>query len=122
MGNTYFVPVQSGKDGALVLRTGRLRSGERIGLAFTSEASLRQALGSAEQWALLDGQALRDMLAPLGVEHVRIDPRAGRQPSLGLLGDLVRLAGEGAPVQVVPSHVEKAGVPAMIPLRQRLRI
>jgi len=58
-----------------VLRTGRLRSGERIGLAFTSESSLRLALGSWDQWAVLDGQALKDMLAPLGVKHVRVDPR-----------------------------------------------
>jgi hypothetical protein len=75
VGNTYFVPVQASKAGMLVLRTGRLRSGERIGLAFTSEASLRLTLGPS-RWALLDGQALKDMLVPLGVEHVRIDPRA----------------------------------------------
>jgi hypothetical protein len=75
VGNTYLVPVQASKAGALVLRTGRLRSGERIGLAFTSETSLRLALGSWEQWAVLDGQALKDMLAPLGVKHVRVDPR-----------------------------------------------
>lgn len=76
MGNTYFVPVQASTAGTLVLRTGRLRSGERIGLAFTSEASLRLTMGPSGQWAVLDGQALKDMLAPLGVEGVRVDPRA----------------------------------------------
>ena len=38
MHTTYFVPVHgtaSAPEGTLALRTGRLRSGERIGLAFT---------------------------------------------------------------------------------------
>ena len=75
MTSTFFVPVAASKAGTLALRTGRLRSGERVGLAFTSEASLLLALGPAQQWIHLGGYALRDMLAPLGVEQVRVDPR-----------------------------------------------
>ena len=78
MRHTLFVPVQAGQAGALSLRTGRLPSGERVGLAFTSETALSQTLGPAQQWIQLAAPALADMLAPLGVEHIRIDPqRAG---------------------------------------------
>jgi hypothetical protein len=42
---TYFVPVRESQAGTLALRTGRLRSGERVGLAFTSEASLLLTMG-----------------------------------------------------------------------------
>jgi hypothetical protein len=37
---TYFVPARESQAGTLALGTGRLTSGERIGLAFTSKASL----------------------------------------------------------------------------------
>jgi hypothetical protein len=75
---TYFVPVHStasAQEGTLALRTGRLLSGERIGLAFTCEASLLSTLGSCQEWIRLDEEALFDMLMPLGVEHIRVDPR-----------------------------------------------
>ncbi len=78
MHTTYFVPVHgtaSAPQGTLALRTGRLRSGERIGLAFTCEASLLLTLGPCQQWIRLDEEALFDMLTPLGVEHIRVDPR-----------------------------------------------
>jgi hypothetical protein len=58
----------------ICLRTGRLASGLPIGLGFTSEASLRSVLGPGQQWTLICEQALLDMLAPLGIYHVRIDP------------------------------------------------
>jgi hypothetical protein len=73
--HTFLVPVRTSKAGSLALQTGRLRSGERVGLAFTSEASLLLTLGPSQAWIRLGGQALRDMLVPLGVEHVRVDPR-----------------------------------------------
>jgi hypothetical protein len=73
--NTFFVPVRESKAGTLALRTGRLPSGGRVGLAFTSAADLAATLGPAQQWAELGEQALKDMLVPLGVEQVRVDPR-----------------------------------------------
>jgi hypothetical protein len=72
---TYFVPVRESQAGTLALRTGRLTSGERVGLAFSSEASLLLTMGPVQQWIRLAAEPLRDMLAPLGVECVRIDPR-----------------------------------------------
>ena len=77
MHDTYFVPVHgttSPPEGTLALRTGRLLSGERIGLAFTCEASLLLTLGPCQEWIRLDEEALFDMLTPLGVEHIRVDP------------------------------------------------
>jgi hypothetical protein len=75
VGHTFIVPVRQSKAGSLALQTGRLRSGERVGLAFTSEASLLLTLGPSQAWIRLGGQALTDMLVPLGVEQVRVDPR-----------------------------------------------
>jgi hypothetical protein len=73
--HTFIVPVRKSKAGSLALQTGRLRSGERVGLAFTSEASLLLTLGPSQEWIRLGGQALTDMLVPLGVDQVRVDPR-----------------------------------------------
>ena len=75
MTHLYFVPVRESKAGTVSLQTGRLISGERIGLAFTSEASLLMTLGPSQQWIRLAPGALRSMLAPLGVSCVRVDPR-----------------------------------------------
>ena len=75
----FFVPVRASQAGPLALLTGRLPSGQRIGLAFTSEASLLSALGPWQRWVRLCEGALRDMLIPLGVDHIRIDPRPVRE-------------------------------------------
>jgi hypothetical protein len=77
---TYFVPVRESQAGTLALRTGRLPSGERVGLAFTSEASLLLTMGPFQQWVRLAAEPLRGMLAPLGVQYVRIDPRPACEP------------------------------------------
>jgi hypothetical protein len=71
---TYLVPVRESQAGTLALRTGRLVSGERVGLAFTSEASLQLTMGPRQQWVRLATGPLRTMLTPLGVEGIRIDP------------------------------------------------
>jgi hypothetical protein len=73
--HTFFVPVRTSKAGTLALCIGRLPSGERVGLAFTSEADLLLTMGPSQQRIRLGEQALRTMLAPLSVKHIRIDPR-----------------------------------------------
>jgi len=70
----FFIPVRESAAGTLALQTGRLRTGERVGLAFTTEESLLLTMGSSPRWVRLDGQALKDLLAPLGVRHIRVDP------------------------------------------------
>jgi SseB protein N-terminal domain len=79
MGKMFLVPVQISKAGALAVRTGRLPTGERVGLAFTSESAICQTLGPSQQWIRLAARALADMLAPLGVEQITIDPGRGRR-------------------------------------------
>ncbi len=74
----FFVPVHPSQHGTLALLTGHLPSGQRIGLAFTSESSLLSVLGPWQQWVRLCEPALRDMLMPLGIDHLRIDPRPVR--------------------------------------------
>lgn len=113
---TFFVPVRTSKAGTLALQTGRLLTGERIGLAFTSEASLLLTLGPSQQWIRLDESALKDMLAPLGVEHVRVDPHpAGELVSGGPLRErhprsLGRNAGIPRPTSAAASHLALAAV------------
>jgi hypothetical protein len=44
-----------------------------VGLAFTCQESLLSALGPCQPWIRLDESALRAMLTPIGVDHIRID-------------------------------------------------
>jgi hypothetical protein len=69
-----YVPVRAGDAGVLTLRTARLESGERTGLAFTSLGALARTLGPAQRWVNLAEPSLRDMLAPLGIRQLRVDP------------------------------------------------
>jgi hypothetical protein len=98
--NTYLVPVGESKAGTLALRTGQLISGERVGLAFTSEASLLMTLGPSQHWILLAPGALRAMLAPLGITRVQLDPRP-----------IAELTSESLPGELLPGPVG-AGRPA----------
>jgi hypothetical protein len=91
-----FVPVRASQSGTLALQTGRLASGQPVGLAFTSAASLLSAMGPSQRWTRICEAPLRDMLAPLGVNHIRVDPR--------LVSDL---AG-GAPASTVRKDTEQA--------------
>jgi hypothetical protein len=79
--DTFSIPVRESGAGTLALQTGRQRSGERVGLAFTTEDSLLLAMGSSRRWVRLGGQALRDMLVPLGVRHILVDPVPSRGPA-----------------------------------------
>lgn len=73
-GRLLYVPVRSTSCGAITLRTGRLASGERIGLAFTSEAALVATLGAGQAWINLAGRLVPGMFAEAGVAQTRIDP------------------------------------------------
>jgi len=81
--NMLYVPVRINDAGFLTLRTGRLESGERIGMAFTSVDSLSFTLGPAQQWVILSDKSLRDMLAPLGIGQLRVDPLPLGHPGPG---------------------------------------
>lgn len=78
------VPVHAG-PGMAGLRCGRLPGGERVGIAFTSQASLAEVMGAGQPWIRLSAAAMRDMLAPLGVTRIQVDPgviAAGRPVSV----------------------------------------
>jgi hypothetical protein len=100
----FLVPVRTSTAGTLALRTGRLLTGERVGLAFTSEASLLLAMGPSQQWARLGYRAMRDMLAPLGIKHVRIDPHPISEMAAARPG----LAGQPG-----PAHLEEWTAPVL---------
>ncbi|MFB9837228.1 SAV_915 family protein [Actinoallomurus acaciae] len=68
------VPVRSG-SGTVSLRCGRLPGGERVGIAFTTEARLVEAMGADQAWIRIHERAMRAMLAPLGVTRLQVDPR-----------------------------------------------
>jgi hypothetical protein len=67
------VPVHAG-PGMASLRCGRLPGGERVGIAFTSQAGLAKVMGADQPWIRLSAAAMRDMLAPLGVTRIQVDP------------------------------------------------
>lgn len=78
------VPVHTG-PGMASLRCGRLPGGERVGIAFTSQAGLAEVMGAGQPWIRLSAPAMRDMLAPLGVTRIQVDPgviAAGRPISV----------------------------------------
>jgi len=83
MEHKLLVPVRTTAAGTLALRTGRLPSGERTGLAFTCLDALVRALGPSQQWTDLSWEALLDMVAPLGIEHIRVDPEPDGRPRTG---------------------------------------
>jgi hypothetical protein len=67
------VPVRTG-TGTLSVRSGRLPTGEHVGIAFTSEARLVEVMGADQPWIHLNERAIKAMLAPLGVTRIQVDP------------------------------------------------
>ncbi|MGZ0147265.1 SAV_915 family protein [Kribbella sp. WER1] len=77
----WFVPVRCA-DGVAVVQTGRSPDGRRVGIAFTTSADLRAACGAAE-WMRLSEPALRDLLEPLGITRIQLDPALVAVPLRG---------------------------------------
>ncbi|HEY4465171.1 MAG TPA: SAV_915 family protein [Streptosporangiaceae bacterium] len=80
-----YVPVHTCAGGTVSIRTGRLPSGQAVGLGFTSPARLAMVFGEWHPWIQLHLGALHAMLEPLGVTLVRIDPLrppARREPAV----------------------------------------
>jgi hypothetical protein len=69
-----FVPVRHNHCGTLTLRIGRLDNADRVGLAFTSQAALIATLGQGQPWTQIDLEELRELLEPIGITQIRIDP------------------------------------------------
>ena len=45
-----------------------------MGIAFTTLAHLRAATGPRQEWLRMDEATLHDVLAPLGVTRIQLDP------------------------------------------------
>ena len=56
------------------LRCGRLPTGERVGIAFTTDERLTATMGPDQERIHLHERALRAMLRPLGVTRIQVDP------------------------------------------------
>ena len=100
-----FVPVRESGSGMLALRTGRLPSGQRVGLAFTSAASLLAELGPGQPWIRLHEDAMRDMLGPAGIDEIRVDACLSAPP--------------GAAEATGPGRAQAGAMPPSQPPRRR---
>ncbi len=61
-------------SGTACLQCGCLPNGERVGIAFTTEARLAEVMGADQEWIQLNERALKAMLEPLGIQQIRVDP------------------------------------------------
>jgi hypothetical protein len=102
-----FVPVRESGSGALALRTGRLPSGQRVGLAFTSEASLQSVFQPCQPWIRLHENAIRYMLGPVGIDHIRVDARLSPAPGAWPAAEPQRAPGR----DTMPASLAKAAAP-----------
>lgn len=69
-----FVPVVTVDPGIVTICTGCLRSGERVGLGFTSQDSFSAAYGPEHAQLRMRIQPLRSLLQPMGITIVVLDP------------------------------------------------
>ncbi|MFJ9607603.1 SAV_915 family protein [Kitasatospora sp. NPDC101176] len=77
----WHVPVTvSGTGGTTALRLFRLRDGRRCAVGFSSPEALAALLGPAQPYTELAEPALRDLVAPLGVDTLVLDPRLVAPP------------------------------------------
>jgi hypothetical protein len=67
------VPVRAGSE-TVCLQCGRLPTGERVGIAFTTQARLAGVMGAGQPWIRLSDQAMKEMLASAGVARIQVDP------------------------------------------------
>ncbi|MFC6156016.1 SAV_915 family protein [Kribbella sp. NPDC058693] len=77
----WFVPVRSAGDIA-TLQTGRLPDGLRVGIAFTTLDRLRAAAG-VQEFMRVSEDALHDMLTPIGIARIQLDPTMVAVPVRG---------------------------------------
>lgn len=95
-----YVPVHTCAGGTVSIQTGRLPSGQAVGLGFTSPARLAMVFGEWHPWIELHLGALHAMLEPLGITLVRVDPL--RPPARRAPG-IRRTSGQGdTPRAAVP--------------------
>lgn len=121
-GRLLYVPVRSSASGAVTPRTGRLESGERVGLAFTSEAALAATLGGGQRWVVLAGRVVAGMFAAVGVAETRIDALpVAAAAAMAAVGAAAAMAEPAAPVLTLAPVEAQAPVMALGPEPRRAR-
>jgi hypothetical protein len=73
MAELMIVPVRTGSE-TVCLRCGQLPTGERVGIAFTTQARLAGVMGAGQAWIRLSDRAMKEMLASVGVARIQVDP------------------------------------------------
>ncbi len=116
-GSLLLVPIRGNVAGCVALRTGRLPSGQRIGLAFTSEETLIRVLGPDQPWITLCGRVARAMFVEAGAVQTRIDP----EPYVRLLTRLDVQPLAETPTVPTPLPRAKARVPFGTRVRPHIR-
>jgi hypothetical protein len=86
----------------LALRSGHLPTGERVGIAFTTESRLIQVMGAGQRWIQLSETAMKAMLAPLGIARVQVDPGL-IAPGVTQATPLPRATPRPVPTPVIPA-------------------
>lgn len=76
-----FVPVVACGPGIVTVCSGRLCSGERVGLGFTSQASFAAAYGPGHAQVRMRIQCLQDLLRPTGITTVLLDLSQAMSPA-----------------------------------------
>lgn len=92
-----YVPVRQTACGVLTPQVARLPEGPRTGLAFTSRHVLAAACRPGQPWIRLSEDALRDLLSPLGITRIQVDPKL-------VVADLARTATVRNVPEPVPAH------------------
>jgi len=67
------VPVRAG-SGMAAIQCDRLPTGQPVGVAFTSASRLASVMGAGQPWILLSQAAMKEMLEPIGVTRIQVDP------------------------------------------------
>jgi hypothetical protein len=72
----FYVPVRRTGDGMDTLVIARTPEGARAGIAFSSARALVAACQARQPFTEMTEDALREMLVPLGVTRIQLDPVA----------------------------------------------
>ncbi len=71
-----YVPVRHTADGMDTLAIAHTPDGELAGIAFSSAGALAAACRPSQAFAEMAEDALREVLAPLGITRIQFDPAA----------------------------------------------
>jgi hypothetical protein len=75
-----YVPVRHTADGMDTLAIAHTPEGERAGIAFSSVGALAAACRPSQPFTGMTEYTLREMLAPLGITRIQLDPATVGSP------------------------------------------